>query len=40
MLEAFSFGNFWMTMLSMILDTVATWILMMLSQLLISPKKR
>ncbi|MBR5353653.1 MAG: hypothetical protein IK126_08045 [Bacteroidales bacterium] len=40
MLEAFSFGNFWMTMLSMILDTVATWVLMMLSQLLISPKKR
>ena len=38
--EAVIVGNFWMTMLSMILDTVATWILMMLSQLLISPKKR
>lgn len=40
MLEAFSFGNFWMTMLSMLLDAVGTWILMMLSQLLISPAKK
>ncbi|MBR3725168.1 MAG: hypothetical protein IKN11_07290 [Bacteroidales bacterium] len=40
LLESFSFGNFWMTMLSMLLDAVGTWILMMLCQLLISPKKR
>jgi hypothetical protein len=39
-LEAFSFGNFWMTLLSMLLDTVATWLLLLLSQLLISPQKK
>ncbi len=40
MLESFSFGNFWMTMLSMLLDAVGTWLLLMLSQLLISPQKK
>lgn len=40
LLEAFSFGNFWMTLLSMLLDTVATWLLLLLSQLLISPQKK
>lgn len=40
LLESFSFGNFWLTMLSMLLDAVGTWILMMLCQLLISPQKR
>lgn len=40
MLEAFSFGNFWMTMLSMLLNTIAAWALMMLCQLLMSAKKK
>jgi hypothetical protein len=29
-----------MTLLSMLLDTVATWLLLLLSQLLISPQKK
>jgi hypothetical protein len=40
LLEAFSFGNFWLTLLSMLLDAVGTWILMMLCQLLTSPQKK
>lgn len=40
LLEAFSFGNFWMTLLSMLLDAVGTWLLLMLSQLLVSPSKK
>lgn len=39
LLESFSFGNFWMTLLAIVLDTAGTWILMMLCQLLIAPKK-
>ena len=39
LLESFSFGNFWITLLAIVLDTVGTWILMMLCQLLIAPKK-
>jgi len=34
MVEAFSFGNFWMTLLSMLINTVVTWVLIMLFQLL------
>ena len=40
LIESFSFGNFWMTMLSMLLNKVASWVLMMLCQLLITPKKK
>ncbi|MCQ2296557.1 MAG: hypothetical protein MJZ45_04075 [Bacteroidales bacterium] len=40
LIESFSFGNFWMTMLSMLLNAVASWVLMLLCQLLISPKKK
>lgn len=40
LIETFSFGNFWMTMLSMLLNTAASWVLMMLCQLLISSKKK
>ena len=37
--EAFSFGNFWMTLLSMLINTVVTWVLIMLFQLLVPSKK-
>lgn len=40
LIEAFSFGNFWMTMLAMVLDTLVAWVLIMLCQLLVSPKKQ
>lgn len=40
LLEVFSFGNFWLTLLAILLDTVGTWILMMLCQLLIASPKR
>ncbi len=40
LLEAFSFGNFWMTLLSMVLDAVGTWLLLLLGQVLISPNKK
>lgn len=40
LIETFSFGNFWMTMLSMLLNTIASWVLMLLCQLLISHKKK
>lgn len=40
LLESFSFGNFLITLLAIVLDTVGTWILMMLCQLLIAPKKK
>ncbi len=39
LVEAFSFGNFWMTLLSMIINTVVTWVLVMLCQLLVPEKK-
>lgn len=37
--EAFSFGNFWMTLLSMFVNTLLTWLLIMLFQLLMPQKK-
>ena len=40
LLEAFSFGNFWLTLLAILLDTAGTWILMMLCQLLIASPQR
>lgn len=40
LLEAFSFGNFWFTLLAILLDTAGTWILMMLCQLLIASPQR
>ena len=40
LIEAFSFGNFWLTMLSVLLDTAITWVLLMLCQLFISPSKK
>lgn len=40
LLEAFSFGNFWLTLLSILLDTAVTWLLLLLYQLLISPEKK
>lgn len=40
LLEAFSFGNFWLTLLTILLDTAGTWILMMLCQLLIASPQR
>lgn len=39
LLETFSFGNFWWTMLTILLSTLVTWILLMLCQLLM-PQKR
>lgn len=39
LLESFSFSNFWITLLAIVLDTVGTWILMMLCQLLVSSHK-
>jgi len=40
LVEAFSFGNFWITLLSMLINTLVTWVLIMLCQLLIIPQKR
>ena len=40
LLEAFSFGNFWMTLLSMVINTVVTWVLILLCQLLVFPQKK
>lgn len=40
MIEAFSFGNFWLTALSMLVNTVVTWVLVMLCQLLVSREKK
>lgn len=40
MLEAFSFGNFWLTVISMLINTAVAWILAMLCQLLIAPVKK
>lgn len=37
--EAFSFGNFWLTLLSMVINTIVTWVLIMLCQLLVPQKK-
>ncbi len=39
LVEAFSFGNFWLTLLSMIVNTAVTWVLVMLCQLLVPEKK-
>lgn len=39
LVEAFSFGNFWMTVLSMLINTLVAWALVMLFQLLV-PQKR
>ena len=39
LLESFSFSNLWITLLAIVLDTVGTWILMMLCQLLVSSHK-
>ena len=38
LLEAFSFGNFGITMLSALLDAAVTWVLMMLFQLFLTKK--
>lgn len=40
LVEAFSFGNFGLTMLAIVINTLATWILIMLSQMLIAPRKK
>lgn len=40
LIEAFSFGNFGMTVLSMLVNTAVAWVLVMLCQLLIMPTKR
>ena len=40
LLEAFSFGNFWWMLLSMLLSTVVTWLLMLVCQLLLPKKQR
>ena len=39
LLETFSLGNFGMTAISMAINTVVSWVLVMLCQLLVSPKK-
>jgi len=39
LVEAFSFGNFGITLLSMVINTVVTWVLIMLCQLLVPQKK-
>ena len=38
LLEAFSFGNFWITMLSALLDSAATWVVMMMCQIMVAKK--
>lgn len=40
LIEAFSFGNFWLTLLSMLFNTLITWALIMLCQLLVMPQKK
>lgn len=40
LLEAFSFGNFWWMLLSMLLSTLVTWVLMLVCQLLVPKKQR
>ena len=40
LLEAFSWGNFWLTALSMVINTAVAWVLVMLCQLLIAPMKK
>ena len=40
LLEAFSLGNFWMTAVSMVINTAVAWVLVMLCQLLIAPIKK
>ncbi len=40
LVEAFSFGNFWMTLLSMAINSVVAWVLILLSQLLLAHPKR
>lgn len=40
MIEAFSFGNFWMTVVSMLANAAVTWVLAMLCQLLVSHEKK
>lgn len=37
--EAFSFGNFWITLLSILINALVAWVLIMLFQLLIPHKK-
>lgn len=40
MLEAFSFGNFWMTLLSMAINAVTAWVLILLSQFIFANQKK
>ncbi|MBQ0159753.1 MAG: hypothetical protein MJZ99_08650 [Bacteroidales bacterium] len=40
MVEAFSFGNFGMTFLAILINTLTSWTLVMLSQMLITSKKK
>lgn len=40
LLEAFSLGNFWMTALSMVINTAVTWILVMLCQMIMVSTKK
>ena len=40
LLEAFSFGNFWWMVLSMVLSALVTWALMLICQLLLPKKQR
>lgn len=40
MLEAFSFGNFWMTLISMAINTVVAWAIILLSQFFVAHTKR
>ena len=40
LLEAFSFGNFWWMVLSMLLSTLVTWVLLLLCQLFLPKKQR
>lgn len=40
MLEAFSFGNFWMTLLSMAINTIVAWAIILLSQFFVAHSKK
>lgn len=40
LLEAFTFGNFWWMVLSMLLSTMVSWALLMVCQLLLPKKQR
>lgn len=40
LVETFSFGNFGLTVLAMLINTLTAWILAMLSQMLITSKKK